>query len=135
MFVIRLPSIARKLSIRHALPAVWFRATFTGIMPADRYFLDPNGAVTRRMQGKPGDGHHDIAKEVLPQLGIAPKDYADHYDQMFKLKYVRIVEHTDGRVEVEHTCKLSTAQKRYIKALEDAGKKLVNVTVKRQTNT
>ena len=55
-------------------------------MPEDRYFLDLTGAVTRRVQGQPGDGHHDIANEVLPKLGITPKDYADHYDQMFKLK-------------------------------------------------
>ena len=97
-------------------------------MPADRYFLDPNGAVTRRMQGKPGDGHTDIAKEVLPKLGITPKDYTDHYDQMFKLKYVRIVEYSTGRVEVEHTCKLSAGQKRHIKALEETGKKLFYVS-------
>ncbi len=100
-------------------------------MPVDRYFLDPHGAVTRRMQGQPGEGHHDIAKEVLSKAGIVPKDYADHYAQMFKLKFVRIVEHPDGRVEVEHTSKLSAHQKRYIDALGDAGKTLVYISVKR----
>ena len=104
-------------------------------MPEDRYYIDRNGAVTRRIQGLPGEGHHDIAKEVLPKLGIVPKDYEDHYAQMFKLKFVRIVEHTDGRVEIEHTCKLNTHQKRYLQALESAGKKLVYVSVQRQTDT
>ena len=83
------------------------------------------------MQGQPGEGHHDIAKEVLSKAGIVPKDYADHYAQMFKLKFVRIVEHPDGRVEVEHTSKLSAHQKRYIDALGDAGKTLVYISVKR----
>jgi hypothetical protein len=128
---IRPPPAARKLSIHRALPANAVRGIFSSIMPTDRYFLDPHGAVTRRMRGQPGEGHHDIAKEVLPRMGIVPKDYEDHYAQMFKLKFARIVEHTDGRVEVEHTCKLSTHQKRYLKTLTSAGKTLVYVMVKR----
>ena len=117
------------------LPAGVFRGIFTRFMPEDRYYIDRNGAVTRRMQSQPGEGHHDIAKEVLPKLGIVPKDYEDRYAQMFKLKFVRIVEHTNGRVEIEHTCKLNTHQKRYLQALESAGKKLVYVSVHRQTDT
>lgn len=81
------------------------------------------------MQAQPGDGHISIAKEILPTTGIVPKDGADHYDQMFRLKFIRIVEHDDGRVEVEHTSKLTTHQRRYLKALTDAGRKLVYVSV------
>ncbi len=117
------------------LPAGMFRGIFTSVMLEDRYYIDRNGAVTRRMQGLPCEGHHDIAKEVLAEKGIVPRDYVDHYTQMFKLKFVRIVEHIDGRVEVEHTCKLNAHQNRYLKALEAAGKKLVYVSVKRQLNT
>jgi hypothetical protein len=98
---------------------------------AERYFLDPDGAVTRRMQGQPGSGHYDIAKELLSQAGITPKDYADYYDQMFKLNYARVVEHDDGRIEVEHPGKLTTAQKRHLKVLAKAGKTVVRVSVKR----
>ena len=83
------------------------------------------------MQGQPGDGHYSIAKEVLPKKGVVPKGFKDHYAQMFRLNYVRIVEHGDGRVEVEHTCKLTTHQKRFLKTLSDAGKKLEFVSVKR----
>jgi len=98
---------------------------------ADRYYLDKNGAVTRRAQGLPGEGHHEIAQEVLPKLGIVPKDYQDHYVQMFQLKFTRVVEHDDGRVEVEHLHELTTHQKRYLKTLSDAGKTIVNVSVMR----
>lgn len=107
------------------------RAIFTSVMPVDRYYLDKNGAVTRRARGLPGEGHHDIAKEYLPTVGIAPKDYEDHYNQMFQLKFARVVEHDDGRVEVEHKHKLTTPQKRYIQTLAYAGKRIVCVSVKR----
>ena len=98
---------------------------------ATRYFLDRSGAKTTRMQGLPGEGHYDIGKEVLAGKGIVPGNSADIYTQMFRLKFVRIVEHDDGTVEVEHTRPLTTDQKRFLKALEDEGKKLVYVTVKR----
>jgi len=100
-------------------------------MAEDKYFLDKNGAKTRRMNGGPDGDHYDIAKEYLPTVGIVPKDYADHYTQMFKAKFARVVEHDDGRVEVEHQHKLSTAQKRYIQTLADTGKTIVYVSVKR----
>jgi hypothetical protein len=116
---------------RHSLSSTVVRAIFTSVMPVDRYFLDKNGAVTRRARGLPGGGHHEIAQEVLPKLGIFPKDYEDHYKQMFKAKFARVVEHDDGRVEVEHQHKLSTAQKRYIQTLADTGKTIVYVSVKR----
>jgi len=83
------------------------------------------------MQGLPGEGHYDIAKDVLEEQGVTAKDIEDHYRQMFKLKFARIVEHDDGTVEVEHTRPLIARQKRFLKALEDAGKKLVYVSVKR----
>jgi hypothetical protein len=93
-------------------------------MAIDRYFLDRNGAVTRRIQGKPGEGHVDIAKEVLPSRGIVPVDYADHYVQMYRLKFVRVVEHNDGSVEVEHGPALTAAQKRFVRALDAQGKQV-----------
>jgi hypothetical protein len=50
---------------------------------------------------------------------------------MFRLQFVRVVEHDDGRVEVEHGRPLTNHQKRFLNALEDQGKKLVYVSVKR----
>jgi hypothetical protein len=83
-------------------------------MADDRYFLDRHGAVTRRMQGAPGHGHIDIAKEVLPAQGIVPVNNEDHYRQMFRLRYARVVEYADGTVKVEYGTALTTAQKRFI---------------------
>jgi hypothetical protein len=102
----------------------------TSAMP-QRYFLDKSGAKTTRLQGLPGQGHIAIGQDTLAEKGIVPKDDADVYRQMFKLKYVRVVEHSDGRVELEHTCKLSTAQKRFLQALADAGTTIVYTSVRR----
>jgi hypothetical protein len=95
-------------------------------MPS-RYFLDTSGTKTTRMKGLPGEGHIDIGKETLAGKGIVPENDADVYAQMFKLKFVRVVEHDDGRVEVEHTSKLTPHQKRFLDALRDAGKTIVPV--------
>jgi hypothetical protein len=97
----------------------------------DRYYLDRAGVKTTRMQGPPGGGHYDIAREVLGQLGVTAKNVENHYRQMFKLQFARVVEHDDGTVEVEHTRPLTAHQKRLLKALEDAGKQLVYVSVNR----
>jgi len=102
----------------------------TSAMPS-RYFLDTSGAKTTRMQGLPGQGHIEIGKNALAEKGIVPKDDADVYKQMFRLKFARVVEHDDGRVEVEHTCKLSTQQRQYLKAFAAAGKTIVCNSVKR----
>jgi len=96
-----------------------------------RYFLDKHGAKTLRLRGQPGDGHVDIAREVLPQHGVKPVNYADHYEQMFRLKFVRVVEHDDGQVEVEYRGKLTSAQKRFVKELERQGKRVVRVADER----
>ncbi len=52
------------------------------------------------MQGAPGEGHIAIGQEVLAGKGIVPQHDADVYAQMFRLKFVRVVEHEDGRVEL-----------------------------------
>ncbi len=80
-----------------------------------RYFLDDNVVKTTRMPGRPGDGHIDIAREVLPQRGVAPNNDHDVYVQMFNLKFVRILEKDDGSVDVEHGAALTAAQKRVVK--------------------
>jgi hypothetical protein len=97
----------------------------------ERYFLDPFGAKTTRILGRTGGGHLEIGKEVLTEKGIAPADSSDAYTQMFNLKYVRIVEHEDGLVEVGHTRKLSTGQKQFLRSLEHRGKTLRYVTRRR----
>ena len=90
----------------------------------DRYFLDPTGAITRRMQGLPGAGHIEIGTEVLAANAIVPTDHADVYRQMFKLKFVRVVEHDKGTVEIEHGSELTAAQSRFIAGLEKNGKRI-----------
>ena len=48
-------------------------------LPADRLFLDPNGAMTRRLVARPGEGHHEIGTETLVRSGFEPADAADVY--------------------------------------------------------
>jgi hypothetical protein len=96
-----------------------------------RYFIDKFGAQTGRVQGPEGQGHIPAAREVLAGEGIPPENDAQTYAQMFRLKYARIVEHDDGRVEVEHRRPLTTHQRRFLQSLADAGKVLVYVTVER----
>ncbi len=96
----------------------------------ERYFVDPQGPKTRCVSGPTGGGHLEIGQEVLAKKGVAPVDSADVYTQMFRLKYVRVVEHEGGLVEVEHTCKLSTGQRQFLKDLEHCGKTLRSITAK-----
>ncbi len=86
-----------------------------------KYFLDPHGAVTSRMQGLPGEGHIEIGQAVLAANGIVPMDQDDVYRQMFKLKFIRVVEQDDDTVEVEHGTPLTTAQRQFIQDLEGRG--------------
>jgi hypothetical protein len=86
-----------------------------------RCFLDKHGAKTFRAQGKPGEGHVDIASEILAQQGINPVDLVDHYDQMFRLKFALIVEHPDQILEVEYRGKLTSAQKRFVDEMRSKG--------------
>ena len=85
-------------------------------MPTDRYYLDPNGAVTQCMHGRPGDGHHVIGLEHLNTSGIVPEDYADVYRQMFRLRFVRIVEHGP---------ELTAVQQRVVDGFRQAGRRIV----------
>jgi len=113
------------------LPAGVFRGIFSGIMPADRYFLDPNGAVTRRTPSQPGDGHTEIGRELLAQRGIVPKDIDDVYRQMYLLCFVRIVEHDDNlTVEVEHGTDPTAAQEQAVEQFRQAGKRIVQKRTK-----
>ncbi len=89
-----------------------------------RYFLDKSGAQTTRMRGRPGEAHLDIAKEVLPQHGIAATDARDFYEQMFRLKFVRVVEQDDGTVQAEHGLPLTAVQKRFFEALRRDGRRV-----------
>lgn len=88
----------------------------------NRYFLSPEGAVTKRMKGPPGACHVDISREVLPQLGCTPADIEDCYRQMFRRRYVRVVEHDDRNIEVEYGPELTAAQKRFVDDQKAAGK-------------
>jgi hypothetical protein len=97
----------------------------------ERYFLDPFGSTTRRILGPTGGGHLEIGKEVLATKGSVPVDSADVYARMFRFKYVRVVEHEDGLVEVEHRHKLTSDQKRFLEVLKHAGKTLRYITVER----
>ncbi len=95
-------------------------------MPVDRFFLDPNGAITRRMVARPGEGHYEIGVERLAQDGVVPKDAEDVYRQMFRLKFVRVVvDDEPNTVEIEHGPALTRAQEVAVEQLRRAGKRVV----------
>jgi hypothetical protein len=98
---------------------------------ANRYFLDKQGAKILRVGNAPGKRHIDIGAAYLSEKGITPTSDADVYTQMFKLRFARVVEHDDGTVEVEHTRPLPNHQKRFLKALTDAGRHIVYISVNR----
>lgn len=88
--------------------------------------------MTFRMKPKRADGHYEIAQEVLPRHGVAPADYADHYEQMFRLKYARIVEHQHGVIEVEHGGTLTAGQERFIREKIRQGRRIKLVKIHRR---
>jgi hypothetical protein len=100
-------------------------------VPTARYFIDRNGARTSRILGRTGAGHIDIAREVLPQHRVQAEDDADHYSQMFRLHFMRVVEHDDGLVEIEYRGKLTSAQRRFLQEMEQAVKRVMWVAVDR----
>ena len=88
------------------------------------YFLDKLGAKTSRAKGRPGEGHEVIGREVLAKLGVTPKDEQDIYEQMFRLKYVRVVEPDERTLEVEFLGQLTTAQFCFVQDMERRGWKV-----------
>jgi len=83
-----------------------------------KYFLDRNGVPTRRMAGRPGAGHIEIANAAE---NLDPE--GDVYQQMFELGYVRILE-TDQAIFVDALRPLTKGQKRFLDAMEFAGKEV-----------
>jgi len=84
----------------------------------DKYFLDRNGVPTKRMRGLAGQGHIDIAKEILADR-LQPG--GDVYAQMFELGFVR-VEEADQLLEVDAPRKLTRSQERFINEKAREGK-------------
>jgi hypothetical protein len=108
------------------LPTETSWAKIRCVMAEDRFFLDRNGAATRRIQGQPGGGHYEIGQEQLAQNGIVPTDFEDVYRQMFRLKFVRVVVN-DGNstVEVEYGPDLTAAQETALEEFRRSGKEIV----------
>jgi len=62
----------------------------------------------------------DIGKGVLAELSVVPKNTPDIYEQMFRRKYVRVVEHDNQTLEVEFRGQLTSAQKGFVQEMEKA---------------
>ena len=75
-----------------------------------KYFLDRKGVKTRRLAGKPGEGHFEIASDVLTDMGhkLTPED--DLYKQMFAYGFVRVAE-VGNDIFVEAPRPMTKAQK------------------------
>jgi hypothetical protein len=97
----------------------------------NRYFVTRDGEKTLQ-SGRPGGSHVDIGREVLAELGVTAKDGFDVYEQMFRREFVRVVEHANGRLEVEFRGKLTPAQTRFVENMEQQGWKLQLLETRRE---
>lgn len=90
-----------------------------------KYFLDRNGNQTKRIAGKPGSGHIEIAMatEVLDPD-------SDVYQQMHARGYARVVE-LDTEIHVDAPQGLTRAQTNVVENRRLAVKKPVNIVVTR----
>lgn len=59
--------------------------------------------------------------EVLRGTSLAEPNDTDLCERMFRLRYVRVVEHKDWTLEVEYRGKLTSAQKQYLQDKERQG--------------
>ncbi len=87
-----------------------------------KYFLDRNGVPTRRMAGKAGEAHVEIAATTEK---IDPSQ--DVYQQMFALGYVRVIEF-QNEIHVDAPRSLTKQQKAFLenKHLTEHKRILVN---------
>jgi hypothetical protein len=83
-----------------------------------KYFLNSAGVPTRRIAGKPGAGHIEIATAAER---LSPE--GDVYQQMFALGYVRVAE-TDHEVLVDAPKALTHAQAQFFKEKAREGKRI-----------
>lgn len=82
-----------------------------------KYFLNRDGIPTKRIAGKAGGGHIEIAH--VAERDLVPGQ--DVYEQMFRLGYARVVE-TDSEVMVDCPKPLTARQKDYLLVKEREGK-------------
>ena len=82
-----------------------------------KYFLDRQGVATKRIAGRPGSGHIEIATATLGPLASG----TDLYQQMFAHGYARVVE-TDTELLVDCPRPLTARQKDFLKEKELTGK-------------
>ena len=75
-----------------------------------KYFLDKDGVPTRRMNSPAGEGHYDVAREIIGDL--APGH--SFYDAMYRLKFIRVVE-TDTEILVDAPHNPTNRQTRALK--------------------
>ena len=89
-----------------------------------RYFVDKDGIPTTRLQNRPGMSHFEIAQAVEQ---LVPG--TDIYNQMFKLKYIRVGEDFGNDIlyidaPVNSLSRLTNGQRRWIASKEDEGWKV-----------
>jgi len=84
-----------------------------------KYFLDRDGVQTKRMAGVAGQGHFDLAREIVGGAGT------DLYHQMFALRYARVGE-SDTEIHVEAPHNLTKYQRTFLTdRANDTGKDLI----------
>ncbi len=86
-----------------------------------KYFLNAEGAPTRRMRGAPGERHGDITHEILT---VPLRPGMDIYERLAELGFAR-VEETDTEVLVDAPRPLSSHQRRFLQGKEGEGKRVL----------
>lgn len=94
------------------------RPASTSTLFMAKYFLDRDGVPTGRIRGAVGQGHIDIANEILADR-LQPGGHV--YAQMFELGFVR-VEEAELLLEVDAPRNLSSKQQAFLAEKARSGK-------------
>jgi hypothetical protein len=85
-----------------------------------KFYMAPDG----KMEGEPHEDHADIARRILPTLGLEAEDYGDLYTKMFAAGYARVA--VDGKeFHIERKAGFSRAQRIAAEDAVLAGKRVV----------
>jgi len=87
-----------------------------------RFYLQPDGQELFPQGGE--RGHYAISQAVLGAMGITITDREDAYAQMWKLGYVRIVDHGTRVFAELYGNSLSAEQIAYLDCLVRSGKQV-----------
>lgn len=99
-----------------------FKTSYSAVNITKRYFVNKDGVPTTRMQGEAGKSHYEAASAVEK---LTPGTC--FYQQMFKLKYIRVAEDAESNtIYIDSTApsidRLTNGQRRWVDEKRMEGK-------------